>query len=108
MLRIELIGHLGADCTKKMKNGVDFYAFSVASSRFRTNKETGERTEETTWVSAIINWDASSVAKYLVKGAKVFVRGDLYLSSYTDKAGKELTGLNMRVTEIELCGIKNE
>lgn len=105
MLKLEVIGNLGANAERKNNNGEIFVSFRVAHSRRIVNKSTGEVTEETTWVSCSMNGDAGRLFPYLVKGQKVFVRGNGQLKLFTSsKDGQKHAGLNLRVSEIELCG----
>lgn len=108
MLKIEMIGNLGADCEKKIYNGETFYTLNIAHTNKYTNRETGEVTEQTTWVSATINWDAKNLQQYLIKGKKIFVRGDASLRLYTGHDGMSHAGLNLRVSELEICSAKEK
>lgn len=103
MLRLEIIGHLGANAELKTTNGQNFYSLNIAHSVKRTSTTTGETTEETTWVSATIGWDVKNLAGFLTRGTKVYVRGNLTTRIYTGHDGEKHTGLNISVSEIELC-----
>lgn len=103
MLRLEIIGHLGANAELKTANGQNFYSLNIAHSIKRTNTTTGETTEETTWVSATIGWDIKNLAGFLTRGTKVYVRGNLTTRIYTGHDGENHAGLNISVSEIELC-----
>lgn len=103
MLRLEIIGHLGANAELKTANGQNFYSLNIAHSVKRTSTTTGETTEETTWVSATIGWDVKNLAGFLTRGTKVYVRGNLTTRIYTGHDGEKHTGLNISVSEIELC-----
>lgn len=105
MLKLEIIGNLGADAERKDVNGEKFLSFRVAHSRKITNRNTGEITTETTWVSCTFNGDGGRLFPYLVKGQKVFARGNAQLKIFTSsKDGQQHAGLNLRVSELELCG----
>lgn len=104
MLKLEVVGHLGADAEIKVKNGREFTTFRVASSEKWTNKETGEITESTTWVSCIMS-GGGNLARYLKSGQKVFVRGSMSLSVYSSPKTRQMeAGVNLNVYEVELCG----
>ena len=103
MLRLEIIGHLGANAELKTANGQNSYSLNIAHSVKRTNTTTGETTEDTTWVSATIGWDVKNLAGFLTRGTKVYVRGNLTTRIYTGHDGEKHTGLNISVSEIELC-----
>lgn len=106
MLRLEIIGNLGADAEKKVVNGSTFVAMNVAHTEKFTDRQTGEVTENTTWVSTTINWNCDAILPYLRKGAKVFVRGFARLKVYTGHDGQKHAGINLSALEIELCGYK--
>ena len=106
MLKIEVIGNLGATAEVKSNNGEKFVTFRVASTNKYTNKQTGEITEETTWISCIWRGEHSRVTPLLTQGTKVFVRGDATLKIYIGHDGMKHAGLNLRVQELELCGSK--
>ena len=106
MLRLEIIGNLGADAEKKIVNGSSFVAMNIAHTERVTDKTSGEITETTTWVSTTIGWNCDAILPYLKKGAKVFVRGFCRLKTYTGHDGQKHAGINLSALEIELCGFK--
>ena len=78
--RVMLIGNLGADPEIRRTQGGDPVAsFRIATSETWKDKNTGERKERTEWHSVVVfNDNLADVAeKYLKKGAKVFVEGQL-------------------------------
>ena len=107
MLKIEVIGNLGANAESKSQNGETFVTMRVAATNKYANKETGEIIENTTWVSCIWRGDHSRVTPFLVVGTKVFIRGDAALKIYVGHDGQKHAGLNVRVQELELCGSKS-
>ena len=106
MLKIEVIGNLGATAEVKSNNGEKFVTFRVASTNKYTNKQTGEITEDTTWISCIWRGEHTRVTPLLTQGTKVFVRGDAALKIFIGHDGNKHAGLNLRVQELELCGSK--
>lgn len=105
MLKLEVIGNLGANAELKEVNGEKFVSFRVAHSTRLTDKATGEVKESTTWVSCTLNGDGGRLFPYLAKGQKVYLRGIPTLKLFTSsKDGKQHAGLNLRVSELELCG----
>jgi len=104
MLKIEVIGNLGAAAEVKSNNGEKFVTFRVASTNKYVNKQTGEITEDTTWISCIWRGEHTRVSPFLIQGAKVFVRGDAALKIFIGHDGNKHAGLNLRVQELELCG----
>ena len=106
MLKIEVIGNLGAQAETKSQNGEVFVTLRIAATNKFVNKQTGEIKEDTTWVSCIWRGDHSRVMPFLTRGTKVFVRGDAVLKMYIGHDGQKHAGLNVRVQELELCGSK--
>ena len=87
-----LIGHLGKDPEiRSFQNGGRAASFSIATSENWKDKESGERKERTEWHRiSILNDGLVTVAeKYLKKGAKVYIEGQLETRKWTDKDGKE-------------------
>lgn len=108
MLKIEVIGNLGAAAEGKSNNGEKFVTFRVASTNKYVNKQTGEIIEDTTWVSCIWRGEHTRVTPFLTQGTKVFVRGDAALKIFIGHDGNKHAGLNLRVQELELCGSKTQ
>lgn len=105
MIRLEVIGNLGADVEKRVQNGSTYFTFRVAHSEKKVSQNTGEVTTETTWISCSCNYISEKLLEYLKKGTKVFVRG--YVSFKMFKYDHEQRiGINLFATEIELCGGK--
>ena len=104
MLKIEIIGNLGADAERKSSAYGDFYTFNVGCNRKFTNSS-GVLETRTDWVSCNVNHDVTRVLPWLVKGQKVFVRGDVSTRVF-EKNGQHFAGLNCNVRELELVGQK--
>lgn len=101
MLKVELIGHLGADAEVKDYEGKKFATMRVAdSSSYKDSK--GVVVEKTRWVDlALTNYE--KVLPYLKKGVQVFVRGNLDTRVYSSEKDKCMKcGLSIRVSEIQL------
>jgi single-strand DNA-binding protein len=74
-----------------MTSGEPVVNLSVATSESWRDKSSGERKEKTEWHRVVIfNKNLADVAeKYLRKGAKVYVEGQLQTRKWTDKDGQE-------------------
>lgn len=104
MLKVEIIGNLGADAEVKESNGAKFITMRIAHSESWTDAQ-GNKQERTTWVDAIINGTESKVLPYLRQGQKVYVRGNASLRVYSSPKEKRMkAGLTINVWEIELLG----
>lgn len=108
MLKVEVIGNLGADAEVKDSQGNKFVTFRVAhTSRFKNAN--GQQTESTTWVDVTMNDTESKVIPFLKAGVKVFVRGNASLRVYSSPTDRMMkAGLQVSAWEIELCGGKSE
>ncbi len=104
--KVILIGNLGRDPeVRRMQDGKPVVNLSVATSESWRDKATGERKEQTEWHRVVIfNERIAEVAeKYLKKGAKVYVEGQLRTRKWTDQSGAEKYS-----TEVVLSGFRGE
>lgn len=105
MLKIEIIGNLGADAEQKMANGKSYLSFRVAETRKFADKVTGEIVSNTTWVSCSMDGEHANLLQYLKKGQRVFIRGNMEVRLYvSSKDGQRHAGISVYVKELELCG----
>lgn len=105
MLKVEIIGNLGADAESREVNGKRFLSFRVAETRKYADKSTGEMVQSTMWVSCTMDGPNSNLLPYLKKGQRVFIRGNLDLKIYVSSADAQRhAGMNVFVKELELCG----
>jgi single-strand DNA-binding protein len=100
-----IIGNLGSDPEVRTTGGGSRVAqFSVATSRKWTTNS-GEQQEKTEW-HRIVVWGklVDVVEKYVKKGEKVYVEGEIQYRQYEDKEGvtKYTTEINAR--ELILLG----
>lgn len=108
MVKIELIGNLGADAEVKESNGSKFIAFRVADTQKYKDSQ-GNEVRTTTWFDCTMNDPDSKVFPFLKQGVKVFVRGNMTLRTYSSKQEKRIkAGCNVNVREVELCGGQSE
>ncbi len=90
--KVILVGNLGRDPeVRRMTSGEPVCNLSLATSESWRDKASGERKEKTEWHRVVIfNPNLSEVAeKYLRKGSKVYIEGQLSTRKYTDKDGAE-------------------
>ena len=90
--KVILIGNLGRDPeVRYAQSGTKIVNMSVATSESWKDKQTGERQEKTEWHRVVIfNERLGDVAeKYLKKGSKVYLEGQLRTRKWTDKSGQE-------------------
>jgi single-strand DNA-binding protein len=90
--KVQLIGNLGADPeVKSFNNGGKVCNLRLACSESWKDKATGEKKEKTEWVSvAIFNDGLVGVAeRFLKKGSKVYIEGQLQTRKWQDSAGND-------------------
>lgn len=90
--KVILVGNLGRDPeSRSFQNGGKVVNLRVATSEQWKDRSTGERRDKTEWHSvAIFNEALAGVAeKYLRKGSKVYLEGQLQTRKWTDQQGAE-------------------
>lgn len=90
--KVILIGNLGKDPEiRSFQNGGRVASFSIATSESWKDKTSGEKKEKTEWhrVSVFNEHIVGVVERYLKKGAKVYIEGQLETRKWTDKEGQE-------------------
>lgn len=90
--KVILVGNLGKDPeVRRMTSGEPVVNLSIATSETWRDKASGERKEKTEWHRVVIfNKNLADVAeKYLKKGSKVYLEGQLQTRKWTDKDGAE-------------------
>lgn len=90
--KVILVGNLGRDPeVRSMQDGRSMVNMSVATSDTWRDRQSGERKERTEWHRVVIfNEKLAEVAqKYIRKGSKVYVEGQLATRKWTDQNGQE-------------------
>jgi single-strand DNA-binding protein len=90
--KVILIGNLGRDPeVRTAQDGSKMVTVSLATSESWKDKMTGERKDRTEWHRVVIfNERLSDVAeRYLKKGSKIYVEGQLQTRKWTDNNGQE-------------------
>ena len=98
---ITFTGYLTADpSSRATNNGTSVCSFTVGVTRSRKNPA-GDRESDffrvTTWRQT-----ADFCSKYLTKGSKVLVRGELQPSTYEGKDGKTRISLDVQAEAVEI------
>lgn len=90
--KVTLIGNLGRDPeVRTMQNGGKLCNMSVATSERWRDKNSGDMQEKTEWHRVVI-FDEKLVdvaERYLRKGSKVYLEGQLQTRKWTDQSGQE-------------------
>ncbi|WP_309602191.1 single-stranded DNA-binding protein [Sphingomonas sp.] len=90
--KVILVGNLGKDPeSRSFANGGKVVSFSVATSENWKDKGSGERKEKTEWhnVSIFSEGLAGVAERYLKKGSKVYLEGQLETRKWQDQSGND-------------------
>ena len=106
MIKMTVIGNIGADAVQRETNGRKYTTFNVAvSSKFKN--QDGTETERTTWISCARDGQ-SPVDQWLKRGRQVYLEGTPSVSMFTDNQGHPNCNLKLAVHRIELLGGREE
>ena len=103
--KVILVGNLGRDPeSRTFQNGGKVVNLRIATSESWKDRNTGERKERTEWHSvAIFNEGLANVAeRFLRKGSKVYIEGQLQTRKWQDQQGQDRYS-----TEIVLQGFNS-
>ena len=104
--KVLLIGNLGRDPEVRFApDGSKIVQISVATSDVWKDKVSGERKDRTEWHRVVVFNErlADMSEKYLKKGSKVFLEGQLQTRKWTDNMGQE-----KYTTEVVLSKFRGE
>jgi single-strand DNA-binding protein len=90
--KVILIGNVGNDPEiKTTQSGSRLVNLSLATSESWKDKATGERKENTQWHRVVIFNEAlvGIVERFVKKGSKIFIEGQLETRKWTDQSGVE-------------------
>ncbi|EHH67998.1 single-stranded DNA-binding protein [Gluconobacter morbifer] len=90
--KVILVGNLGRDPeVRNTQSGTKIVNLTVATSDTWNDRQSGERRERTEWHRVVIfNERTADVAeRFLRKGRKVYIEGELRTRKWTDQSGQE-------------------
>ncbi len=90
--KVILIGNLGRDPeVRTFQNGGKVANLRIATSESWKDRATGERREKTEWHSVAIMSEGlvNVVERYLKKGSKVYIEGQLETRKWQDQSGQD-------------------
>ena len=107
--KVILVGTLGKDPeTKTFPNGGSLTQFSIATSESWTDKNSGERKEQTEWHRIVLHNRLGEIAQqYLRKGSKVYIEGSLRTRQWTDQSGQERYTTEIRGEQMQMLDSNN-
>ena len=90
--KVILVGNLGKDPeSKSFQNGGKVVNLRIATSESWKDRQSGEKKEKTEWHNVVINDErlAETAEKYLRKGAKVYLEGQIQTRKWQDQSGAD-------------------
>ena len=90
--KVILVGNLGRDPeVRLMSSGDPVVNLSLATSERWTDRSSGERREKTEWHRVVVFDErlCDVAQKYLRKGSKLYIEGQLQTRKWTDQQGVE-------------------
>lgn len=97
-----LIGNLGADPDiRALQDGRKVASFGLATSESWKDRQTGEKREQTEWHKVVVWGDGlvGVLERYVRKGSKLYVEGQLRTRKWQDQNGVDRT-----TTEVTVSG----
>ena len=101
--KVILVGNLGADPeVKSFQNGGRIANLRIATSESWKDRQTGEKKERTEWHNVVLQSDGlvGVAERYLRKGSKVYIEGQLRTRKWQDQSGND-----RYTTEISVGGM---
>ena len=112
--KVILLGNLGRDPEiRSMQSGKKMASFSIATSKRWKDRNTQEQKESTSWHNIVVFNEGlvDVIEKYVKKGSKIYVEGELSTRKYQDKDGNDryttevvLQGYNSTLTMLDSRG----
>ena len=116
--KVILLGNIGKDPEiKATQNGSKLASFSIATSKRWKDRSTQEQKEKTAWHNIVVFGDGlvDIVEKYVKKGSKIYVEGELQTRKWQDQEGKDrytteviLQGYNCNLTLLDSRNSNNQ
>ncbi len=112
--KIMLLGNVGSDPEiRSVGNGTKVATFSLATGRTWSDS-TGAKQEKTEWHRCVV-WNnakgsglADVVEKYVTKGGKLYVEGEIEYRQWQDKDGQQRYTTEIKVKELMLLGGRSD
>ena len=106
-----LLGNLGRDPEiRSMQSGAKMASFSIATSKRWKDRNTQEQKEKTSWHNIVVFGDGlvDIVEKYVKKGSKIYVEGELQTRKWQDKDGIEKYSTDIISDSFTFVGSKSD
>ena len=107
--KVILVGNLGRDPeTKYMPDGAAITNVSIATSYQRTDKASGQKTEETEWHRVVFFSRLAEIAgEYLKKGSQIYIEGRLRTRKWQDKEGQDRYTTEIVADTMQMLGSRS-
>ena len=104
--KVILLGNLGADPEKReTPNGVTVTNLRLATSEQWTDKNSGEKRENTEWHRVVMFGRLADIAaQYLSKGSQVYIEGKIQTRKWQDQSGNDRYSTEVVANEMQLIG----
>ena len=116
--KVILLGNLGRDPEiRSIQSGSKMATFSMATSKRWRDKNTQEQRDKTSWHNIVVFGDGlvDIVEKYVKKGSKIFLEGELQTRKWQDSDGNDryttevvLQGFNSNLTLLDTRNATNK
>ena len=106
--KVMLIGHLGDDVKIHFFEGGGCVGrFPIATNEVYTNKNSGEKVNNTDWHNVVLRNKAAEICeKYLSKGDKIYVEGRLKTRKWQDQDNNDRYTTEINVDEFTFLSTK--
>lgn len=104
--KVILIGNLGRDPEIRYNaSGLGVANFSIATTSVWTDRQTGERKEDTEWHRIVAFGGLSDIVeRYLKKGSQVYIEGRLKTRKWQDKNGRDQYTTEVIAEQMQMLG----
>ena len=104
--KVILLGNLGADPEKReTPSGLVITTLNLATSEQWTDKQSGEKRENTEWHRVVLFGRLGEIAaQYLNKGSQVYIEGRIQTRKWQDKEGQDRYTTEIVAGDMQLLG----
>jgi single-strand DNA-binding protein len=104
--KVILVGNLGQDPeSRTTPGGTTVTNIRIATTDSWTDKQSGEKKEQTEW-HTVVMWNrlGEIAAEYLKKGSQVYIEGRLQTRKWQDKEGKDRYSTEVVASDMQMLG----
>lgn len=104
----QFIGRLGRDPeTRSLPSGSAVVNFSIACGKSWKDKDSGEKKEQTEWVTVVAFGKLAEICgQYLKKGGQVYIAGEMRTRKWQDKEGRDRYSTEVVADRMQMLGSK--